>query len=59
MTEKRIIRHYRLYSGDIACGRKIYSEATSAEEGVTCKQCIKALQQMKETIDKITKKGDK
>lgn len=42
----KVIRHYRLYSGDILCGQKHALEATRVKEGVTCKRCLKALAKM-------------
>ena len=50
---KRIVRHYRLYSGDILCGQKRALEATSVYEGVTCKRCLKALIEMKAVEKKL------
>ena len=38
----RIVRHYRRYDGLIQCGEKSTRiDATSVEEGVTCKKCMK------------------
>ncbi len=42
MKSRRI--HYRLYSGNIACGQKSSNiDATSVREGVTCKHCLNIL----------------
>ena len=43
LTEKkfRLPRHYRLYLGGIACGKKSSRlEATGSVGGVTCKRCL-------------------
>lgn len=41
---KRIVHHYRLYGGTIACSTKSYHlDATSVEAGVTCKRCLAVL----------------
>ena len=43
----RLIRHYRLYGGALACGRFYSSrmESTTVDEGVTCKNCLKAMRE--------------